>query len=114
MSHVRGSYHERALPLERFSDRLPDLGRKLHEAWEWKKQLQSEISNPQIDALYNRALSEGALGGKILGAGGGGFLLVMIPFEGRDAIAGALEAEGAAVVPFAFEGNGLQTWTVPE
>ncbi len=93
-------------------DRLREFGDLLHEAWEWKKQLQSEISNPEIDRLYARARAEGALGGKILGAGGGGFLLVMVAFEKRHLVARALEEEGGRIVPFAFEGNGLQTWTV--
>lgn len=95
-------------------DRLVEFGRKLHEAWEWKKQLQSEITNPQIDALYDLARRNGAIGGKILGAGGGGFLLVMVPFEKRQAVTRALTAEGGDIVPFAFEGRGLQTWVVAE
>jgi D-glycero-alpha-D-manno-heptose-7-phosphate kinase len=93
-------------------DRLREFGDRLHEAWEWKKQLQSEISSPFIDRLYARAREEGAIGGKILGAGGGGFLLVMAAFEKRHLVAKALEEEGGAIVPFAFEGNGLQAWTV--
>jgi D-glycero-alpha-D-manno-heptose-7-phosphate kinase len=93
-------------------DRLREFGDRLHEAWEWKKQLQAEISNPFIDRLYTRARDEGAIGGKILGAGGGGFLLVMAAFEKRHLVAKALEEEGGVVVPFAFEGNGLQAWTV--
>lgn len=95
-------------------DRLSEFGRKLHEAWEWKKQLQSEITNPQIDRLYGLARQEGAVGGKILGAGGGGFLLIMAPFQQRPHVARALQAEGGEIVPFAFEGRGLQTWTVAE
>jgi D-glycero-alpha-D-manno-heptose-7-phosphate kinase len=93
-------------------DRLREFGDRLHEAWVWKKQLQSEISSPFIDQLYARARGEGAIGGKILGAGGGGFLLVMAAFEKRHLVAKALEEEGGVIVPFAFEGNGLQAWTV--
>jgi D-glycero-alpha-D-manno-heptose-7-phosphate kinase len=51
------------------------FGRLLHEAWQAKKSLESSISNPKIDQCYERGLSAGALGGKLLGAGGGGFLL---------------------------------------
>ncbi len=96
------------------TDQVREFGSKLHVAWDWKKKLQSEITNPRIDALYARALELGALGGKILGAGGGGFLLVMVPFERRLAIARALEELGGAILPFAFEGRGLQTWTAAE
>jgi D-glycero-alpha-D-manno-heptose-7-phosphate kinase len=93
-------------------DRLREFGDRLHEAWEWKKQLEPGISTPFIDRLYERARGEGALGGKILGAGGGGFLLVMAAFEKRHLVAKALEEEGGVIVPFSFEGSGLQAWTV--
>jgi len=93
-------------------DRLREFGELLHEAWEWKKKLQSEITNPGIDKLYARARGEGAIGGKLLGAGGGGYLAVLVPFERRHLVAAALEAEGGTIVPFSFEPNGLQTWTV--
>jgi D-glycero-alpha-D-manno-heptose-7-phosphate kinase len=94
-------------------DRLREFGEKLHEAWEWKKQLQDEITNAEIDRLYECARAEGAIGGKLLGAGGGGFLLLLAPFERRHLIAEALRRIGGEVVPFAFEERGLQTWTVP-
>jgi len=96
------------------TDRLADFAQRLHQAWEWKKKLQSEISNTMIDALYLRARDAGALGGKILGAGGGGFLLLMVPFERKPAVAAALEAAGGRILAFAFEERGLQTWTVHE
>lgn len=54
---------------------LSVLGRLLHESWEAKRSLSDSVSNPRIDELYERALRAGALGGKLLGAGGGGFLL---------------------------------------
>jgi D-glycero-alpha-D-manno-heptose-7-phosphate kinase len=96
------------------TDQIRRFGEGLHEAWEWKKKLQSEITNPRIDALYELARGQGAIGGKILGAGGGGFLLVMAPFERRHVVAQAMEAQGGRIVPFAFEGRGLQTWTAHE
>jgi len=55
------------------------LGDYLHEGWERKRRLSSTVSNPEIDALYNRVRAAGARGGKLLGAGGGGFLLVHAP-----------------------------------
>jgi len=94
--------------------RVSDFGLALHQVWEEKKRLDSGITTPAIDALYAAARAEGATGGKILGAGGGGFLLCFSPFERRPAIARALTALGGQVVPFAFEGRGLQTWVVTE
>jgi len=58
-----------------------DFGCVLHEGWKIKKSLANGISNPEIDELYEKALKAGALGGKILGAGGGGFLLLYVPGE---------------------------------
>jgi len=58
---------------------LLDFGTMLHEGWEIKKRLSSKISSAQIDALYSAARAAGALGGKLCGAGSGGFLLVVVP-----------------------------------
>ncbi len=66
-----------------------DLGRfaaLLHEGWELKRSLGHGISNPMIDEWYDAARSAGAQGGKLLGAGGGGFLLLMAPIEKHDSI----------------------------
>lgn len=67
-----------------------DLGRCLHEGWEQKKALADGITNPQIDDMYRRAVEGGALGGKISGAGGGGFLLVYAPLGAQDGVREAL------------------------
>ena len=58
---------------------LNDFGKLLHESWREKKSLSSSISNSSIDDIYNTAMKKGALGGKLLGAGGGGFLLLYVP-----------------------------------
>ena len=60
---------------------IDDFGRLLHSAWLTKKKLSSSISNDSIDSLYESALKKGALGGKILGAGGGGFFLFYVRDE---------------------------------
>ncbi|MCL5103427.1 MAG: GHMP kinase [Armatimonadetes bacterium] len=65
---------------------IASLGQTLREGWERKKQLASGISNPQIDELYDLAMSAGAIGGKVTGAGGGGFFLVCSPPENRAAV----------------------------
>lgn len=67
------------------------IGELLHQNWLMKKELSSGISNPQIDEMYNSALKAGAWGGKILGAGGGGFLLVIAPSENQERIKEALK-----------------------
>lgn len=89
---------------------LTAFGHLLHHAWEHKKRLDPAITNSQIDALYEAARERGALGGKILGAGGGGYLLVYCPIDKKHEIAGALEAVGGRVVPFSFTEKGVETW----
>ena len=69
---------------------LDRWGTLLRETWELKKKFASGVSNPEIDEMYGRALRGGALGGKILGAGGGGFLLLYVRPEDRDAVRAAL------------------------
>jgi D-glycero-alpha-D-manno-heptose-7-phosphate kinase len=64
--------------------RLDDLGRLLHESWIKKKDLSSQVTNDKIDFIYNLGLKHGALGGKLLGAGGGGFFLFYVPLEKRN------------------------------
>lgn len=66
------------------SDNIDLVGRIMHQGWIEKKTLAGKISNPDIDALYGRALDAGALGGKVAGAGGGGFLLVYVPLDKQD------------------------------
>ncbi|MEZ4649950.1 MAG: GHMP kinase [Candidatus Eisenbacteria bacterium] len=92
-------------------DRILDFGEALHEAWLHKKNLDAGITNPHIDELYAAARGAGAVGGKILGAGGGGYLLVLVPFERRRHVEEALAALSGEIQSFAFEDRGLQTWT---
>jgi D-glycero-alpha-D-manno-heptose-7-phosphate kinase len=80
------------------------LGELLHQGWEYKKQLASGISNGQIDAMYQAARRAGAIGGKISGAGGGGFLLLYCPVERRDDVRKALAS--LRELPFALERDG--------
>ena len=89
---------------------LQGFGELLHEAWVAKRSLASGISNAQIDELYDLARASGAWGGKILGAGGGGHLLVSSPYMARQSIIAALERAGAKHVPFSFEWAGMVTW----
>jgi D-glycero-alpha-D-manno-heptose-7-phosphate kinase len=83
----------------------PDgLGALLDEGWHLKKQLASKISNPEIDLLYQRAKAGGALGGKLTGAGGGGFLLVYCPIERQAGLRRALA--DLQELPFRSEHDG--------
>ena len=91
--------------------RLFDFGYLLHEAWINKKQMAKQITNPGIDKMYETARAHGAVGGKILGAGGGGYLLIYCQYN-KHIIARELQRVGGEVVDFAFENNGLQTWEV--
>lgn len=92
-------------------DNLDRFGLLLHEAWLLKKQLATRISDAHIDMLYDHARACGAIGGKILGAGGGGYLLLFCPFDRKHLIAAEMVRAGAQPVGFAFEERGLQTWT---
>ncbi len=91
---------------------LPEFGRLLHTAWTEKKQLDDKISSGRIDNLYTLARRHGALGGKILGAGGGGYLLLFVPFTKKHRVARVLTEAGGEVVPFSFTEGGLATWSV--
>ena len=66
------------------------IGKLLHESWLLKKQLASQISNDTIDGIYLAARKAGAIGGKITGAGGGGFLLLYCPYDKRETVRTAL------------------------
>lgn len=94
--------------------KLIEFGNLLHEAWKNKKKMAKQITNPAIDKLYETARKHGALGGKILGAGGGGYLLVYCEFGKRHIVAEELEKIGGQVVEFNFENRGLQTWATRE
>jgi D-glycero-alpha-D-manno-heptose-7-phosphate kinase len=93
--------------------RLDDFGDLLHQAWQTKKQLDPAITTPQIDEMYAAARQQGAIGGKILGAGGGGYLLLYCPFDRKHMVAATLERLGGQVVDFGFDWRGLQTWERP-
>jgi D-glycero-alpha-D-manno-heptose-7-phosphate kinase len=87
------------------------VGELLHEAWENKKHLDESISNSHVDQLYRLARREGAIGGKMPGAGGGGYFLLLTRFDRKHRVAAALEKHGAQAVRFQFEPQGLETWS---
>jgi D-glycero-alpha-D-manno-heptose-7-phosphate kinase len=85
---------------------LMAIGELLHEAWQVKRSLSSLVSNPKVDGLYENAMRAGALGGKLTGAGGGGFLLLFVPPDKREAV--RKEMNGFIHVPFKFDHLGSQ------
>jgi D-glycero-alpha-D-manno-heptose-7-phosphate kinase len=87
---------------------LEHFGHLLDDAWQAKKRVSNRISNPRIDHLYEVARDHGALGGKITGAGGGGFLLLYSEPAYREAVRFALQREGIQEMAFAFDSQGAQ------
>jgi D-glycero-alpha-D-manno-heptose-7-phosphate kinase len=83
---------------------LDDFGRLLDHTWKLKRQTGSAVSTSNIDALYQRGIEAGALGGKLLGAGGGGFLVFYVQPEKREALKAAMH--DLLYVPFHFEDGG--------
>ena len=63
---------------------LDDVGKKFHEHWQYKKKISTKMTNPEFDAIYDAAIANGALGGKISGAGGGGFFAFYVPHKHRE------------------------------
>lgn len=93
---------KRALELGAFDK----FGELLNEHWKVKKNLSVKISNPRIDRWYNRALKSGALGGKIMGAGGGGFFMFYCKDGTRDRLRKSMLKEGLQEIRFRFETTG--------
>jgi D-glycero-alpha-D-manno-heptose-7-phosphate kinase len=85
---------------------LHNFGLLLHEAWLAKRSLSAQVSNSQVDELYSRAQSGGAIGGKLTGAGGGGFMLLFVPPDRQEAV--KVELDNLIHVPFRFEPSGSQ------
>jgi D-glycero-alpha-D-manno-heptose-7-phosphate kinase len=82
------------------------FGELLHEAWQAKRSLSASVSNPQVDGLYDRAIRAGAVGGKLTGAGGGGFLLLFVDPDRQQEV--REELHEFIHVPFKFEFSGSQ------
>ena len=85
---------------------LSDFGRLLHETWQIKRSLTNKVSTPYIDFVYERAMEAGATGGKLLGAGGGGFILLFVEPEFQSKVKESLSH--LLQVPFCFENRGSQ------
>jgi len=91
---------------------LDRIGEILHVSWLHKKEMAEGITNDMIDQLYDSALDAGASGGKISGAGGGGFMIFYAPNNRRYEVAQALEKFGGQVYRYQFSPTGLSSWTL--
>jgi D-glycero-alpha-D-manno-heptose-7-phosphate kinase len=94
--------------------RLLQFGQALHESWQLKRQFSEKISNGRLDQIYADAIGHGAVGGKLLGAGGGGYFLFYVPPFRKHELIDSIESAGLRVQPFQFESEGLRAWSVRE
>lgn len=97
---------DEALKVLSHGNDITDFGRLLHESWMLKRQISQNISPTFIDEIYAKARAAGAIGGKLLGAGGGGFMLFFVKPEDKEKVCLALE--DLLLVPFDFESHGSQ------
>ncbi len=89
---------------------MPFFSKILGSAWEDKKKMADAITNPMIQEVFDVAIAAGALSGKVSGAGGGGFVMLMTPPERRVAVTEALGALPGKIVPFQFTNKGAVSW----
>lgn len=99
------SFVDISIPLIK-EGQIKDVGLLMHDNWQLKKSLTDKISNPEIDAIYTAAHKAGALGGKILGAGGAGYMLFFVEPERQEKVKEALYK--LRFIPFKFERSGTQ------
>ncbi len=104
MNELRDMVNEGSSILNNLNMPLDEFGKLLNRAWENKRSLSSKITNKKIDELYSTAIKAGAIGGKILGAGGGGFILFFVKPGDQDRVKKVLS--NLIHVPFKFENTG--------
>ena len=91
---------------------IDGIGKILHDSWQHKSAMAAGISNPQLEKIYTAALNAGATGGKISGAGGGGFMIFYAPYNNKFKVIEALNKLGGRVMRYNFTQHGLTTWTI--
>ncbi|MDR1883543.1 MAG: dehydrogenase [Prevotella sp.] len=89
---------------------LDEIGHILHRGWTCKKEMADGISTPLFEEIYNMAINAGASGGKISGAGGGGYVFFYCPDNTGFAVSRALESLGGRIQQYSFTKKGLETW----
>lgn len=103
-----------AMKKELLRGNLDNFGKLLNLSWKNKKKMSQKITNKEIDYLYSEAIKAGALGGKLLGAGGGGYLLLYCPYNEKHKIAKKLIESGGQIMEWNFEYKGVQSWIIDE
>jgi D-glycero-alpha-D-manno-heptose-7-phosphate kinase len=96
------------------SNSLSAIGDILNRSWENKKKMAHGITNQTIDLIHNTAMSAGAKGGKISGAGGGGFILFYVDSTKKNQVIQALQTFNGKIIPFKLVDEGVQSWVVEE
>lgn len=91
---------------------LDDFGTLIKKSWDNKILFNSQITNPHIDNLIRTCLENGAIGARLMGAGGGGHILVYCKPNKEQIVSQKLIKKGAKIIPFSFDFTGLQTWEV--
>lgn len=94
--------------------KLDDFGELLHKAWLTKKSFSSKVSSDYLDEIYDYAIENGALGGKLLGAGGGGYFLFYVPTLRKLDLINSLKSRGFGIETFTFDKVGLRSWISKE
>ena len=89
---------------------LDEFGRSLDQAWKFKRSFSNIISSKKLDSIYDGAISNGAIGGKLLGAGGGGFFIFYVPAFKKHKLIKFLEKKKLIIQPFKFELEGVKSW----
>lgn len=92
--------------------KLDEIGEILNFGWKYKKEMAAGITNPMIEDIYEAAIKAGSSGGKVSGAGGGGFMFFYCPSNTRNQVIQALQAFGGSVKRYDFTTHGLSTWTI--
>lgn len=109
LHRMRAMVDEAQAILEDPARSLADIGDLAHEAWCLKRELADGVSNPTVDRIYDRARAAGARGGKLLGAGGGGFMLLHVPIDRQGEVRRALT--GLTEVDFGFAAHGSRVYS---
>lgn len=112
MSNVKALAY--AMKDELLKGNLHSFGKLLDYGWKSKKKMSNKITNPQIDELYDTAIKAGALGGKLLGAGGGGYLLMYCPYNIKHIVAAKMEEAGGQLTDWNFELRGSSSWKIDD
>ena len=91
--------------------KFPEIAEILHASWQSKKKLAAGITNPELEETMDAALEAGAIAGKVSGAGGGGFMMLMTDPSNRVHLENVLRSRKGHLLPFRFSGEGAESWT---